>query len=96
MEHGHFLASRHGLGKLVRRHIGPTPRPVDSEESQADGSQFVRAAVVMGEQLVCLLRRGVHVAGTIRVGGQAERDRSVFAIHTRTGRVDQLDVLFKN
>ena len=93
MEHGHLLASRHRLGKLIRRHIGPTPRSVDGEEPQADGSQFVRMTVVVGKQFVCLLRRGVHVARAIRVGGQAERDRSVFAVHTRAGRVDQLDVL---
>ena len=79
VEHLDRLALGDGVGEEHRRHVGPSPRPVDREEAQARGVQAVEVAVDVRHQLVRLLGRGVQahrVVDVVRSRTRAAADSS--------------------
>ena len=85
-------SSVYGAGAKVRfreqdrRHVGPAPRSVHREETQAGDHEAVKMRVTVGHQLIALLGRAVERDRLIRVVVLAKGDFGAGTIHTARRR----------
>src|SRR3546814_16289909 len=73
------------LGEDVGGHVGPPPRPVDSEEAQPGARQPVEVGIALGHQLVGPLGRRIERARAVDPLVDRERKHLVSAVD-RGGR----------
>ena len=90
VEQADRLALQNRLREQPHRHVGPAPRPVHSEETQAGRRNAKQVRISVRHQLVRLLGRAVKAERMIDVLAGAERRHAVAAVDRGRRRVEKV------
>src|SRR5207249_8280936 len=84
------FSSQNRLRKEEERHVGPTPRTIDSEEPKPCARNAIEMRIGMGHQFIGLLGGGIHRDRMIHVVTYRERHPRMPTIDRTGGGIDQM------
>ena len=90
IEHVDRTIFQNRFGKQKQRHVGPAPRSVDREKSQAGARQTKQMRIGVGHQLVGLLAGGVQTQWMIDAVVCGKRQPGVAAVDGARRGVDEV------